>query len=304
MTSKRNAFHLNEFGVIVFAMQGPEIIVRSLSAQRIADSHGNHWQYHPQSDQHSKISCWAILFDLLLNCALVRKHIEDGKIGFGINHKMTDFTSGRPKDLDLVLSVPRTDSKSTSTSAISFESLVAEYAISLTPPETKLLSQLPKLSRRPVGDVVMALEAKAAMTAHGRAAPRLFDELTSAWQCINGSAEQAIAIGFGLVNAAPEFVSPKMNKQQVFEGLAVVNRENQPNAVEHVYRRIRNLKVRGHTTERGYDAIGVTTIMARNDGSPITLAPIPPALPSDDPLHYERMILRVAGIYTSRFLTL
>src|SRR3712207_7991880 len=39
---------------IVLCMLGPEIIARSLTAQRIHDQYGNTWQYHPQSDRHSK----------------------------------------------------------------------------------------------------------------------------------------------------------------------------------------------------------------------------------------------------------
>jgi hypothetical protein len=281
-------------------MIGPDVLVRSLSAQRIPDQYGNNWQYHPQSDRHSKIACWAVLFDLLQHCPLLRRHVAEGKVGFGINHTMTDFTSDRQKDLDLVISIPR-DEPSANPSR--FADLAHQYQVQLTAREQQILNDLPPLLSRPVGDVLLALEAKASMGAQVRAGPRLYDELTSAWQCINGSAPQAIAVGFGMVNASSEFISPKMNKFSLAERSPVVGREAQPNGVQHVQGRFRSLRVRGHVTERGYDAVGVVTVEMRNDGSPATLAPSPPALAPGDSLHYERMILRVAGLYDGRFLT-
>lgn len=280
-------------------MYGPEIIVRSLSRARIADQYGNMWQYHPQSDRHSKIACWAILFDLLLRCPLLRRHVEDGTVGFGINHTMTDFSSDRQKDLDLVISIPH--SGQGKSDRVTFADVAQQFNVALSPEEQSVLQSLPELRRRPAGDVLLALEAKAAMGAHVRAGPRLYDELTSAWQCINGSAPQAIAVGFGMVSASVEFVSPKMNKFNVSERTPTIGYEAQPNGVSHILGRFRSLRVRGHVSERGYDAIGVLTVVARNDGSPIEIAPSPPALAPGDALHYERMVLRIAGLYDGRF---
>lgn len=283
-------------------MHGPEIIVRSMSVQRIDDQFGNSWQYHPQSDRHSKIACWSVLFDLLQHSPLLRSHVSEGKVAFGINHKMTDFTADRSKDLDLVLCLPRATVDEPH-EPISFAGLVDSYSIELTSEEQAVCASLPPLLRRPVGDVLVALEAKATMAAHVRAGPRLFDELTSAWQCINGSSPNAIAVGFGMVNAVSEFISPKMNKHSLADRPAVITREQQPGGANHALQRFRTLRVRGHTTERGYDAVGVVTILAKNDGSPIVLAPIPPALPPGDPMHYDTMIHRIAGLYHGRFHT-
>jgi len=282
-------------------MFGPEIIVRSITAQRIGDQHGNEWQYHPQSDRHSKIACWAILFDLLIRCALLRRHVAEDRVGFGINHTMTDFTSGRDKDLDLVLSEPRKEDGAASKQRLNFNELADHYGILLTTDERDVLTSLPVLRNRPVGDVLLALEAKAVMTAHVGAGPRLFDELTSAWQCVNGAAPQAIAVGFAMVNASPDFVSPKQNKFSVHERPPVVNYETQPAAALRAHDRVRMINVRRHTNQGGYDAKAILTVMASNDGKAITLAPVPPGLGNDDPLHYERMVLRVAGLYDGRF---
>ena len=269
-----------------------------MSAHRIADKFGNTWQYNPWSDRHSEVTCWAVMFDLLRHCPLLRKHVADGKIGFGINHIMTDFSSGRPKALDLVISIPRNDPTE---KPIAFASLIKEQQVVLAKNEKAELDALPPLFRRPVGDVLVALEAKAAMTAHSKAGPRLFDELTSAWRCINGSAPQAIGVGVAMVNASSEFISPKRNQFPLTEKPPIWNVERQPQSAEKSHQRVRTVKVRENVNESGYDAKAILTVVARNDFTPITLAPIPPGLPSSDGLNYERMILRVAGLYDSRF---
>ena len=84
-------------------MYGPDILVRTLSQTSRADRYGNAWQYHSRSDHHSKVACWAILFDLLVKCPLLRRHVDDGLVGFGINHEMRDFVHDRKKNLDVVL---------------------------------------------------------------------------------------------------------------------------------------------------------------------------------------------------------
>lgn len=281
------------------SMLGPEIIARSMTAQRILDKHGNHWQYHPRSDRHSKIACWSIMFDLMRSCALMRKHATEGRIGFGVNHEMVDFTNDRKKSLDLVVSFPRAVDEPPET--MTLVDLATEYRIVLTAEERQELASLPRIERRPVGDVLLAVEAKACMTAHQRAGPRLYDELTSAWGCINGSSPHAIAVGFGMVNASAEFISPDRNRARIVQGDRRVNQERQPHSTEITLRRLRSIRVRGHVTERGFDAVGILTVFARNDFSAITLAP-PPLSPSpEDPHNYERMILRVAGLYDGRF---
>ena len=91
-------------------MHGPEILVRTLSkatsgtgSSRFA--YGNRWQYHSRSDRHSKIACWALMFDLLRHCALLRDHAATGRVGMGINHEMHDFRNRKRKNLDLVICV-------------------------------------------------------------------------------------------------------------------------------------------------------------------------------------------------------
>ena len=59
----------------------------------------------------------------------------------------------------------------------------------------------------------MALEAKACMTAHQRALPRLYDELNSSHLTVHGATDQAIAAGFAMVNIAGQYLSPDLNKK-------------------------------------------------------------------------------------------
>jgi len=282
-------------------MIGPTVITQSISARKYKDKYGNEWQYHPRSDHHSKTACWAILFDVLQHCPELRAHAADGRVGFGINHQMTDFQTEKRKDLDLVLCIPRTGGESM---AGSFAELATHYDLVLDDETQEDLMCLPAIPRAEVGDVLVAVEAKACMTAHSKAAPRFFDELTSAWMCINGSSERAIAVGFSMVNAAEVFVSPLMNKELIAPGAAVVNEHRQPAATQKIQEAFRRLRLRGTSSERGYDAMGMVTVDARNDGSPMTIAPEPLSVPPSDPYEYEMMIRRIASIYSNRFSAL
>jgi len=280
-------------------MHGERVLVRSLTAGAIADQFKNAWQYHSRSDRHSKIACWGVMLDLMLTCPLLRAQAEHNRIGFGINHEMTDFVTGRRKNLDLVVCLPRADSPQQS--EITFDKLIRRYDIDLRENEVRDLNSLPRLVLKPVGDVLIALEAKACMTAHTKAAPRLFDELSSAAQCINGSAPNAIAVGYVLVNTSDRFISSDRNKQHMASAGQVISRDTQPESLEKALGTARRLTVRGYATERGFDAVAVTMLHGGNDGTPFTIAPIPPGLPPNDPLNYERMIHRVSGLYDTRF---
>jgi hypothetical protein len=231
---------------------------------------------------------------------LLRTHALNNRVAFGINHEMADFVTGRRKNLDLVVCTPR--SGLPSGHEITFGGLVGSYDIGLTSSELRELNALPRLQLRPVGDVLLALEAKACMTAHVKAAPRLFDELSSASQCINGGAPNAIAVGCVLINTSPMFLSSDRNKRAPSETGRVFSHDAQPTSYQKALETARRLTVRGFATEHGFDAIGVTMLSGVNDGTPYALAPSPPALVSSDPLNYERMIHRVSGLYDSRFL--
>ena len=101
-------------------ISGPDILVRTLSSPHVTDKHGNAWSYHSRSDHHSKVACWGIVFDFLRASGLFRKHVGEGRVGFGINHEMRDFVTGRKKNLDLVLCRPRTEDEESTRRRIDF----------------------------------------------------------------------------------------------------------------------------------------------------------------------------------------
>ena len=276
-------------------MHGTDILVRTLSQPTRTDRHGNSWQYHSRSDHHSKVACWGILFDLLLKTPLLQRHVEAGVVGFGINHEMRDFVHDRKKNLDLVICTPN----GTATGK-TLASLAKDYSILMDHAEQAIFDELPLLQSAPVGSVLMALEAKACMTAHQRALPRLYDELNSSHLTVHGSSEQAIGVGFVMVNMAGRYLSPDLNKQ---------NRQSSPDWSVHkqpgdavlAINKVKQLPRRSKPGDTGYDALSIVAIDMPNDGSAVQLTTAPPAPQPGDIYHYETMISRLSGIYATRF---
>jgi len=237
-----------------------------------------------------------LLFDLLDNCPLLRRHIAEGKVGFGINHEMSDFRTGRRKNLDLVLCTPR--GGGAGERGVTFDQLVPRYEIPLNEAQRKRLSEIPTLHTVPVGAVYLAVEAKAAMTAHIKALPRLFDELNSSHLAIHGSADAAIAAGFVMVNFAATFVSP--GKNRVGEP-TVVSAHRQPNDTVRTIEKIREIPRRSHAGAEGFDAIGVVVIEMANDGRSVKVVEGEPAPQPGDVLYYAQMIDRLSALYSTKF---
>ena len=193
-------------------MDGPEILARTMTATRIPDQFGNLWQYHPRSDRHSKVACWAAFFDLLGTSALLRKHIAEGKVIFGVNHTMRDFKTRRKKDLDLVIARPGTEESNRAAYDRTLESLAFHYGVVLTEAQADRLDRLPSARSGPVGNVLIALEAKACMTKFASSRPRLYDELNSSHLTIHGASAQAVAAALVIINGSPVLVSPDRNR--------------------------------------------------------------------------------------------
>jgi hypothetical protein len=225
-------------------MDCPEILIRSISKSSIQDRYGNMWQYHSRSDRHSKVACWGIAFDMLRTSSILRGHVSGGRVVLGINHRMIDFGTGRAKNLDLVFARPEGLPASST-----FASLVERYDIDLRPALNRELAGLPDCPLGPVGAVLVALEAKATMTAHVRALPRLYDELNSSHLCVHGSSRQALAIGFAMVNASSRFVSSDLNKTRLTAETTVVSEERQPNALTRTLQKLSEIP-RPATCER------------------------------------------------------
>lgn len=293
-------------------MNGPEILVRTLTKPTSGSTkpfqHGNSWQYHSRSDRHSKVVCWGVVFDLLQACPPLLQHAKEGKVAIGINHELRDFRNGKTKNLDLVLcrtvnASASGASKTGAKRARDFAGLADVYGIELSPDERTKLASLPKLPIAGVTNVMLALEAKAAMTAFVKARPRLKDELTSSFETIHGDNDGAIAAGLVIINAAETFVSPGMNPFNLATTDPVVSKHVQPKHAELVVAGLRELQRRSKPGDTGFDALGVVMVDCKNDGvAPVThVTTTPPALPATDDFHYERFVQRLAHLYALRY---
>jgi hypothetical protein len=272
-------------------MHGPDILARTLSVAVPTGSSRALWQYHSRGDRHSKVACWGILFDLLQQCSTLTEHVRSGRVACGINHEMKDFKQGRKKNLDLVLCVPGASERAPKR-AEGFKAMVERHSIVLNTAERKVLDGLPDIPEAPVGSVHVALEAKACMTEHIKAMPRLYDELNSSHLTVHGSSEMVIAVGFVMVNIASTFQSPSR---------PTVSKHRQPFAAEKVVAKVRELPRRSSVADTGFDAMSIVVVDCQNDGSPVQIRNSPPAPPQGDIFHYDSMIHRLAQLYASRF---
>lgn len=280
-------------------MDGPGILARSISVVHSFGKSGYIGQYHSRSDRHSKVACWAVLFDLLQTSPLLRRHAQEERIVFGVNHEMQDFKQQRKKNLDLVVASPATGSPGPRRRL--FAELVTDFGVALDEHEGIRLATLPNISEWPVGSVLLALEAKACMTEHGKAQPRLYDELNSSHLTIHGAVDQAIAVGLAMVNVAPRFLSPGRNPRGLHEPHPRYNPHRQPGDALGVLAKLRQLPRRNRPGEEGFDALGIVVVDCRNDGSPVLVCTVDPAPRPQDDYHYDQMIRRAANQYAYRF---
>lgn len=276
--------------------QGEAILCNTLSALRLSDSKGNNWQYNSRSDRHSKIACWAILFDLLLESDLLRRHVAARKVGYGINHEMRNFRSGMSKNLDLVLCRISDDPVASK----DFATMGSEIGVVLDAAQNAKLSALPKVSEAAVSTVLVAVEAKACMTEHGKARSRLHDELSSSFQTIHGDTNSAIAGCFVMVNCSDEFISSGKNNRPAASRRYIVNKHRQPDAAMLTLEGLQRIRRRSSEKDDGFDALGISMVSCRNDGSPVTLD-ISMSAKVAGMLSYPDFIHRLAQLYSMRF---
>lgn len=279
-------------------MFGPQILAEYLQRPSEPDRYGNAWQYNSQSDRHSKVGCWGVAFDLLNTSSLLRRHAAEEKVVIGVNHTMRDFGTQRKKKLDLVIARP---AGAIARNAKTFAGLADAYGMRLPLDVRSRLLLLPDVAIASVGAVLIALEAKASMTAHQKALPRLYDELNSSHHIVHGASNQALAIAYVQINASHIFASSVANKFSLADHEPVLNHHNQPKSVNEVLAKIAELPRRSGTTGHGFDGVGVTVLDLENLGGPVRLVEGPPAPQEGEPFHYEDMIVRMANEYDSRF---
>lgn len=271
-----------------------------MSRPAVPDRHGNIWQYHSRSDRHSKVACWAILFEMVQHSPLLRRHIEAGKVVFGVNKEMRDFRTNRTKNLDLVIAVPAGDRPMR---PVTLADLAVRWSVRLTKTQQQTLAELPVLVEGPSSVVLVALEAKACMTAHIKALPRLFDELNSSHLTIHANGDDAIAVGFAMVNASPTFVSPDLNKHDLSLFPAVTSQLRQPLWASRTVAKLDELprrRARGPGQD-GFDSFAIVVVDMANDGSPVEIVNGPPAPATGDVFHYDQMLRRLIHLYEMWF---
>lgn len=273
-------------------MLGPSILVRSMSEPTRKGKAQVAWQYHSRSDSHSKVACWTVLFDLLQECDVFRRHAADGKICFAVNHVMVGKIR---KTLDLV--VCRVPAGRKVAGRRDFRAVGRDFGIVLTDQEIQVLEQVPNLHeerRDDVAEVLLALEAKACMTEHSKSLPRLFAEILATGFLAKQASPACLSVAYTVVNAAKSFVSPGKGKK---------NTHDQPHDAQLAVEMLGSAIPTSGQFRFGYDAIGVTVIECANDGSAVILREANPAPQRHDHHHYERMIHGLCSLYRERFGT-
>ncbi|MGH3712037.1 MAG: hypothetical protein ACRDT4_01010 [Micromonosporaceae bacterium] len=280
-------------------MDGPDILAQSLYWPGKPDDFGNEWQYHPRSDKHSKYACWSVLFDAMQHSALMRRHAKTGRIVVGVNLDLRDYKTNRRKRLDLVLATPAGSEPDQRTADLS--DLALRWGIRLTDEQKGRLADLPPLAVGSTAMVLAALEAKACMTAHIKALPRLFDELNSSHLTVHANTAGAIAAGFTMVNVSDTFISPDRNKHPLATVNAVVSTHKQPLWAERAIQKLKELPRRTRQHEDGFDAFGISVVNMRNDGGPVRVGTDHPAPGPQDVYHYDQMVRRLVHLYDTRY---
>jgi hypothetical protein len=274
-------------------MYGPEIIARTMSIPtRRGKKSRKRWQYHGRSDAHSKIACWALLFDLLHSCDEFKGQARRGKVRFAVNHLMVGPIN---KTLDLVVCASA-DSDATLPRR-SFLDLGREYGVQLSPAETALANEVPQFAEEhndDLSEVLVALEAKACFTDLQGSIPRLHAEILATGYLARESTPSCITASYTLVNGSPRFTSPGKkgtikHSRQPLETLVVL---------EMIRKAIPRAKSYPHF---GYDAIGATVVDCANDGSPVTVLTSTPAPNTNDFIHYDRMIKSLCSAFRHRY---
>jgi hypothetical protein len=272
-------------------MYGPDIVARTLSTPTVRGESGQAWQYHGRSDVHSKVACWAVLFDLLESCDIFADQAASGKVSFAVNHLMVGPIN---KTLDLVVcAVPRGRKPR---GRRTFAALGQHYGVRLSPEEQAVLAAFPVVEEElstDVSEVLIALEAKACFTDLVGSMPRLHAEILATGYLAKQAAPACISVSYTLVNGAESFVSPGRGKPKKL---------NQPSDAANVMRMISKAIPTAHNQPAfGYDAIGASLIHCLNDGSPVTIVTTPPAPAHTDFIYYERMMTTLCGQYRNRF---
>jgi hypothetical protein len=286
-------------------MHGPNILAATLSIPTSGSgfAHGNQWQYHSQSNRHSNVAVWTLLFDLLCYCPLLVTHIQNGKVGIGVNYNLV-ATHGT-KNLDLVIA-RRLPGHAVRSGPATWKALAtsAPYGIVLDPVQQALYATLPDAPALVPHNLplLLGVEAKAAMTAHGKVwKSRLASELSDIHLTMRAATQHAIVSAYVLVNASATFVSPVLNKWAIPGPIPVQVSKHKPADAAKIVTAVQNLPRATAAHRVGFDAVGVTCIDLRNDGAPITVVTGSPSPPPGIVGNYDSYVIDLAQLYGTSF---
>jgi hypothetical protein len=246
------------------------------------------YKYHSRSDIHSVVLSEFIVRDLLETCSALKQQAQRDEIAYGINIKHNWERTGKSKALDLAVGPP-------TQSALTVPSIAVSQIRRVRKQKAKSATVL-KIQNA-LSRLLIACEAKAVMTEHGKSQPRLFDELSSSHEIVHQGDQETIAAGIVMVNIASSFVSPL--RQQDAERLHV-SRHQQPMVTTRMIEHLRGLRIRDSVGEVGFDAFSTFVVDCDNQTG-CTLFTDSPAPQPGDPDHYDTFIKRITRFYDERF---
>ena len=224
---------------------------------------------------------WTLLFDdFLLECDVLRRHAELGRLGFGINHVVVGPIN---KTLDLVLT--RVPPSRGVVKRQTFATLVERYGIVLDPDDRSVLGALPIIeqdTREDVSEVLVALGGQGVHDGTREVRlPRLHAEILATGYLAKRAVRSCIVVSYSLVNAAPTFRTPS--------GKGRTNKHKQPDDARKVVGMLANAVplARDYGNLLGFDVVGATVIDCRNDGSPVSVCEGAEAPARASHVHYE-----------------
>lgn len=258
-------------------IEGPERLVAWWKSYRkVHPSFPFEISYHPRSDEHSKILCAYVLEDLVSSCDSLRQHALRGEVCYELNHEVWR-RDGTKKLLDLVIGQPA-------------ESLTGEGI---------------RRGKVMTPGIRIAIEAKACMTKHRSAMPRLRDELVGSMGSAVEANPQAVVGGVVVVNIADQFLSPTHQPDPVPRELARLRRRkhNQPKDAASVVEALGKLPFRKGPPDVGFDSLGIIVVYHDNDvGSPrIELRTDDPCPPATSPRSSRSYVIDMGNKYRVRF---
>ncbi|MEQ1892996.1 MAG: hypothetical protein ABL998_10670 [Planctomycetota bacterium] len=232
--------------------------------------------YHPRSDEHSKILCAYVLEDLVATCGSLRRDALNGDVCYDVNHEVFR-QDGTKKVLDLVIGQP----------------------------ERPLTGVGIRKGTVATPGIRIALEAKAAMTKHVSAIPRLRDELTGSMRSAVEANPHAVTCGITVVNIASSFLSPTDQKDPLPTETSALRRRThrQPTDAERVIEMLERLPIRHDPPDVGFDAMGIIVVSHDNElpDPGVTLIEDSPSPVRASPRNYNSFLIEVCNKYTRRF---